>query len=218
MSKSWRSIAPLIFKSNKWVDELNNKGLLAWLVGADLTKFRSSHDRFLSDCSGWKNVVLLVPEEDDIVRHTRELFFECLQSYEYIPQHDIVQLRDHKISIHISALRGDEQTYVPDPECFFRYDQSQLSTCVLACSKGQTTVNIGPERIGGLCEGCPTRMEQVKQVCSFRLHYRNGSPIWASIAEYGLPQVLGTSEIVRAEGQKEYSCGHCSFRLKTCSI
>ena len=183
---------------------MSRKGLLPWIVGSDLRDL---------DRPGWKQLALIVPEEDDMTRYTREIFFKSLRPHEYLPKAEVVILRKQKIKLHISALRGDEVVVIKHLRRLFQPQQASLRCNLVACRGREEMIEIGSDRIGGLCKGRPTRKSQVKTVCSLRLHYANGEPIWQNlVASAKTPSIRGVLAFAERDDGSSFGIGHHSFR------
>lgn len=199
----WLKIKFLIFKDDRWLNHIEEQGVLPWLIG-DLRPLLRGEE-------GSKFLALATPEEDDITSNTRALFFESLKRpYNFNEKRNEVEFSDIGLTINVDALRGGEVNEVHQPDRLFRENQGNLSTTIVRCWGGRKLEDINSGRIGGLCTGRPQSKSDVERVCSVKISLANGSPYWYSFDAPGCREreFLGICE----RDEKGCSLGHCGFR------
>ncbi|KAK4170856.1 hypothetical protein QBC36DRAFT_150316, partial [Triangularia setosa] len=109
------------------------------------------------------------------VRYLRKDFFESLRDYEVTEDKSVIRLKASGILLHIADAVGAHE-WIPmlDPSKLFCRKGSQLSTQVV-----YYTENVLHEihQIGSIEGRSIKKRKAVRDVCSIRLKFRDGSPV-----------------------------------------
>lgn len=142
------------------------------LVGADLKKI----------CHGGKTdrtyLVLAINDWSGDARYLREVFFNSLQDHQYNEATSEVYLTHSGITLYIGdAVTSEEWLHIADPSRIFHLRRSKLSTNVIYHSDS-SLYHIGPELIGGISEYSTKKKKAIRQICSIKLKFRDGTPVY----------------------------------------
>jgi hypothetical protein len=202
-NKNSARIWDFIFKNDSWISKvlkLGNAhpqgGPLPCLVGSDLRKV---------SCGKSKGtyLVLLINDWEGDVQYIREAFFNSLQDYEVVEEGSVIRLKDSGILLHIAdAIKSHEWVPMKDPRRVFRRSGRKLSTQAIYYTE-DVVHEIDSSKIGGI-EGFSWRKKKaVRDICSIKLKFRNGSPVYR-VFENPERTVRVEPIKVRDENQKDW--------------
>ena len=168
----------LIFKDDRWIrrvlqcQKTQENGPVLCLLGSDLKKL------YHYGKSKGINLSLLVNDWTGDVRYYKDLFFESLRDYEYDKENSVVRLKDSGIFLHIGDAIGSLD-WIPTVDLgkLFHRRGHELSTNAIYYTE-DVLHEIGHSYIGGI-EGFPVKKKRaVRDICSIRLKFSDGSPVY----------------------------------------
>jgi len=165
-----------IFKDEKWIDEVlklkNEHGgsPVPALISYNLNQM------FWGKPKG-VYAALLVNDWTGDVQYHKQLLFKSLREHEVVSE-SVVRLKGSGIILHIGdAIGGYEWIPMLDPGNLFRLKRSKLFTQVLYYT-GNSIHNISHNDIGGINGRSLKKKRAVSDICSIKLHFRDGSPVY----------------------------------------
>ena len=185
-----------IFKNNLWIQEvlsLSTSGgtsPVVTLLGCDLIKL--SHG---SPSPAY--LVLIISDWSGDAVYIKEQLFKSFreQDYSFDKEASEVYFPNSKITLHIGdAIKGEEWISIRDPRRIFKLDKKELQTTVLYFGD-DTFYEIGPSHIGGIDDFSMKKKKRVQYMCSVRLRWSDGSPIYRVMRTEEIPFSLVSTRI-----------------------
>jgi hypothetical protein len=167
----------MIFKDESWIQAVENiKYDFAHppqltLVGYDLIKL-------FDDSSSSAYIALLVSDWHGETLDFKEKLFASLREYNFDQQKSEITFKNSNITLNINdVINTSDWILMKDPRKLFYYQKKKLQSAALYY-RDDHLYQIGPEQIGGV-EGISSRKKKcVKNICSLKLKFGDGAPLY----------------------------------------
>lgn len=173
----------LIFKDETWLQKVvdmyneypTTKSPVPTLLGSDLLKLYYNGS---SRCTVY--LALLVSDGPGDVRYVREALFSSFrdQNYEFNEKTDEIWFKELNIILHIGdAIRSSEWISMSDPSRLFQRHKRAPRTAALYPGDDHL-YQMGREGIGGIVNFSMRKKKHVRYMCSVRLRFGSGEPVY----------------------------------------
>lgn len=187
------SLFDIIFKDDTWVQAINGLGQgdsavpppVVSLLGHDLVKAPN-------DARTPTFLALVISDwAGDSLYHQDKLFASFReQDYEFDKESCEVTFKKHGLVLHIGdAIHGNEWINMRHPGRLFTWDEGTLRAAVsYYCDAAPRTID--SSSIGGIDDFSADSGEHVDYICSVRLEFGNGMPVYRVFIAFELPMQL----------------------------
>jgi hypothetical protein len=134
-------------------------------------------------------LALVISDWGGDARYEKEKLFASFREQDYDFYKDLSEVRFKKsgIILHIGdAIKSEEWIKMKDPSRLFRRYKKELWTAALYYHDDHLC-QIGPDQIGGIEDFSTKKKKRVKYICSVRLRFGNGDPVYRVMKGYNLP-------------------------------
>jgi hypothetical protein len=185
-----------IFKDTTWIQQVMSLSItgcpspIVTLLGCDLVKL--SHG---SPSPAY--LLLIISDWSGDSRYMKEQLFGSFRdrNFQFDEEASEVFFPSSSITLHIGdAITGEEWISIRNPRKVFRLEKEVLQTTALYFGD-DTFYEIGPSHIGGIDDFSMKEGERVQYICSVRLKWGDGSPIYRVLRTKEIPFSLVSQSI-----------------------
>ncbi|KAH6667738.1 hypothetical protein B0J14DRAFT_567112 [Halenospora varia] len=190
----------MMFKDESWfqaIDDLKyDRTSLPnpTLIGYDLTKLYDG-----SFTSAY--IALLVSDWDNGCRSFKRKLFASLREHDYDKQTFEVRFKNGIILNIRDAITSTEDIEMEDPRRLFRCRKQKLKTAALYY-KDENLHKIGSDKIGKVIDMPKKEKKCVEHICSIRLKFGDGMPVYRVIKRHNIPIRLVNIQTTDENGEE----------------
>jgi hypothetical protein len=147
-------------------------------------------------------ITLLLSDWGGDSHYLKEKFFASLREHDYDGQACEVRFKNSNATLNVyDVVRGNEWIKMEDPSRLFHYRRRKLHTAMLYYQDANLK-RMGPEEIGGVRGRSMKNKKYIKDICSLRLKFGDGLPVYRVIQRHNIPMRLVNIETTDERGRK----------------
>jgi hypothetical protein len=167
----------MIFKTGKWLEKAVETGLRPALFGHKLTALYNGEKKPA-------NLALVVSDQSRDSRSFSHYLFESLQDHTYDEKGFQVRLKSG-ITLNIyDVIKCDEGIMIAEPQRLFQRCRKGIYSTALYYGE-RTLRDIQPQYIGGINGVGPTKISEIRDICSIEFQLANEKPVYRSLIKQG---------------------------------